>query len=120
MGMNYEVIEPNEVKQGTPAVIKVIGAGGGGSNAVNRMMSSDMRYVDFIVANTDLQALSLQVVWEPAEILRSVKRQRLKTARLLQMLSAVLICCSLQPEWAAARERAPLPSLRKLQKSRAF
>ena len=58
MGMNYEVIEPNEVKQGTPAVIKVIGAGGGGSNAVNRMMSSDMRYVDFIVANTDLQALS--------------------------------------------------------------
>ena len=58
MGMNYEVIEPNEVKQGTPAVIKVIGAGGGGSNAVNRMMTSDMRYVDFIVANTDLQALS--------------------------------------------------------------
>ncbi len=56
--MKYEIIEAHQTKQGTPAVIKVIGAGGGGSNAVNRMMSSDMRYVDFIVANTDLQALS--------------------------------------------------------------
>ena len=59
--MLYEVMEDkvnNEVVDaGTPAIIKVIGAGGGGSNAVNRMMSSNMRYVDFIVANTDLQAL---------------------------------------------------------------
>lgn len=62
MGMLYEVIEANEKKDlvgaETPAIIKVIGAGGGGSNAVNRMMSSSMRYVDFIVANTDLQALN--------------------------------------------------------------
>lgn len=38
-------------------VIKVIGAGGGGSNAVNRMIEAGLRNVDFIVANTDLQAL---------------------------------------------------------------
>jgi len=38
-------------------VIKVIGAGGGGSNAVNRMMEAGLRNVEFIVANTDLQAL---------------------------------------------------------------
>ena len=37
--------------------IKVIGAGGGGSNAVNRMINSNVRGVEFIVANTDKQAL---------------------------------------------------------------
>ena len=40
-----------------PTVIKVIGAGGGGSNAVNRMIEAGLRNVEFIVANTDLQAL---------------------------------------------------------------
>ncbi len=39
------------------AHIKVIGVGGGGSNAVNRMISSNLQGVDFIVANTDGQAL---------------------------------------------------------------
>ncbi|SES73241.1 cell division protein FtsZ [Anaerobranca gottschalkii] len=39
------------------AHIKVIGVGGGGSNAVNRMISSGLKGVDFIVANTDAQAL---------------------------------------------------------------
>ncbi|HOS29243.1 MAG TPA: cell division protein FtsZ [Treponemataceae bacterium] len=41
-----------------PTIIKVIGVGGGGSNAVNRMISAGLRDVEFIVANTDLQALS--------------------------------------------------------------
>ena len=39
------------------AVIKVIGVGGGGGNAVNHMLSSDIEGVDFICANTDAQAL---------------------------------------------------------------
>jgi len=39
------------------AVIKVIGVGGGGGNAVNTMIDHDIRQVDFIVANTDAQAL---------------------------------------------------------------
>lgn len=39
------------------ATIKVIGVGGGGSNAVGTMISSRMKGVDFIVANTDIQAL---------------------------------------------------------------
>lgn len=39
------------------ARIKVIGVGGGGSNAVNRMVRSGLGGVEFIVANTDLQAL---------------------------------------------------------------
>lgn len=41
----------------TPARIKVIGVGGGGGNAVNRMIDAQLRGIEFITANTDLQAL---------------------------------------------------------------
>ena len=40
------------------AKIKVIGVGGGGCNAVNRMIESGLKGVEFIVANTDLQVLN--------------------------------------------------------------
>ena len=40
------------------AVIKVIGVGGGGSNAVNRMIDHGVRGVEFIAVNTDAQALT--------------------------------------------------------------
>jgi cell division protein FtsZ len=40
-----------------PALIKVIGVGGGGCNSVNRMIEAGLRGVDFIAANTDAQAL---------------------------------------------------------------
>ncbi|UDM32476.1 cell division protein FtsZ [Lentilactobacillus laojiaonis] len=43
--------------QNNGAKIKVIGVGGGGSNAVNQMISGDVKGVEFIVANTDVQAL---------------------------------------------------------------
>src|SRR5437867_9822023 len=39
------------------ARIKVVGVGGGGSNAVNRMIGAGLDGIDFLVANTDLQAL---------------------------------------------------------------
>jgi cell division protein FtsZ len=41
------------------AKIKVIGVGGGGGNAVNRMIDAQVEGVEFIVANTDLQALKM-------------------------------------------------------------
>jgi cell division protein FtsZ len=41
------------------AAIKVVGVGGGGSNAVNRMISAGLRGVEFIAINTDAQALAL-------------------------------------------------------------
>lgn len=41
------------------AVIKVIGVGGGGNNAVNRMIEHGVQGVDFIAVNTDAQALNL-------------------------------------------------------------
>ena len=54
--MHIEVIDENV---SSPTVIKVIGVGGGGSNAVNRMIAQDLQNVQFVAANTDLQALKL-------------------------------------------------------------
>ncbi|MGA3323905.1 MAG: cell division protein FtsZ [Terriglobia bacterium] len=45
----------DELRDG--AKLKVIGVGGGGGNAVNRMIAADVKGVDFLVANTDAQAL---------------------------------------------------------------
>ena len=53
--MDIEVLSQQNV---SPTVIKVIGAGGGGSNAVNRMIACGLENVEFIVANTDVQALN--------------------------------------------------------------
>ena len=43
--------------QSQTAIIKVLGVGGGGGNAVSHMVSSGIEGVDFICANTDAQAL---------------------------------------------------------------
>jgi cell division protein FtsZ len=53
------------------AKIKVIGVGGGGGNAVNRMIDANVKGVDFVVANTDLQAL--QMSRAPVKIQLGVK-----------------------------------------------
>ena len=45
----------NNINEG--AVIKVIGVGGGGGNAINRMIEENVKGVEFIAANTDVQAL---------------------------------------------------------------
>ncbi|TVQ39985.1 MAG: cell division protein FtsZ [Spirochaetaceae bacterium] len=60
--MKFEIIEGSASLQdsyGNPTVIKVIGVGGGGSNAVNRMIASGLGNVEFMAVNTDLQALQL-------------------------------------------------------------
>ena len=46
-----------ESDDSSPAVIKVIGIGGGGSNAVNRMIAAGLRGVGYVACNTDLQVL---------------------------------------------------------------
>jgi cell division protein FtsZ len=50
----YDPIGPEQYAQ-----IKVVGVGGGGSNAVNRMINEGLQGVDFIAINTDAQALML-------------------------------------------------------------
>jgi cell division protein FtsZ len=44
------------------SIIKVIGVGGGGSNAVNHMFRQGIRGVDFIICNTDQQALDASAI----------------------------------------------------------
>ena len=52
------MIEFQNEEQSTFATIKVVGCGGGGNNAVNRMVDAGLRGVEFISINTDRQALS--------------------------------------------------------------
>lgn len=47
-----------ETEKDNSAVIKVIGVGGGGCNAVNRMIEAGLKGVQFIAVNTDRQALN--------------------------------------------------------------
>jgi cell division protein FtsZ len=51
-----------ELPQELASIIKVIGVGGGGSNAVNHMFKQGIRGVDFIICNTDRQALDISPV----------------------------------------------------------
>jgi cell division protein FtsZ len=55
--MNFEMLNDKPMVV-NGAVIKVIGTGGGGSNAVNRMIECGLQGVEFIVANTDVQDLN--------------------------------------------------------------
>lgn len=52
--MPFEIDNENDVVQ-----IKVVGVGGGGGNAIDRMIESGIKGVDFIAINTDQQALTL-------------------------------------------------------------
>ncbi|GAB4856454.1 Cell division protein FtsZ [Ancistrocladus abbreviatus] len=45
------------------AKIEVIGVGGGGSNAINRMMENPMKGVEFWIVNTDIQAMRILLVF---------------------------------------------------------
>ena len=46
-----------DTREERPNIIKVIGVGGGGSNAVTHMFTEGIQGVDFILCNTDYQAL---------------------------------------------------------------
>lgn len=55
--MSDETIMPFDFQSGSPSIIKVIGVGGGGGNAVNHMYREGIHDVTFVVCNTDNQAL---------------------------------------------------------------
>ncbi len=61
-----------ELEMDQIAKIKVVGVGGGGCNAVNRMIESGVRGVDFIVANTDLQVLNVSKAETRLQIGKSI------------------------------------------------
>lgn len=76
--MSDETMVPFDFPKDSPHIIKVIGVGGGGGNAVNHMYKEGIHDVTFVVCNTDNQALEespvlrkLQLVakdWEPGTV----------------------------------------------------
>ncbi|MCT4615799.1 MAG: cell division protein FtsZ [Marinifilaceae bacterium] len=59
--MSEELID-FELKQTESSIIKVIGVGGGGGNAVNYMFQQGIKDVDFVICNTDAQALENSMI----------------------------------------------------------
>lgn len=58
--MNIEIFQESgdyNRERSTPTKIKVLGVGGGGGNAINRMIAAGLKNVEYIALNTDLQAL---------------------------------------------------------------
>lgn len=53
----FDIEDTTTGEQATPTVIKVVGVGGAGGNAVNRMIASGLKKVTFVALNTDVQAL---------------------------------------------------------------
>ena len=66
----------NKLEMDQIADIKVIGIGGGGCNAVNRMIDDGLKGVEFIVANTDLQALNVSKADKKLQIGKSITKGR--------------------------------------------
>lgn len=102
--------------------IKVIGVGGGGGNAVNRMVATEVKNVEFIAINTDEHVLrlskasqkiqigeSLQEVRAQALCHRSDRRQPRRAEMKSQHFSRIRIWYLLLPAWAAVQVQALLP-----------
>ena len=53
----FDIADTTTGEQATPTIIKVVGVGGGGGNAVNRMIANGLKKVSFVALNTDVQAL---------------------------------------------------------------
>ena len=62
----------NELQMDQIAKIKVVGVGGGGCNAVNRMIEEGVKSVEFYVVNTDLQVLNLSKATNKIQIGKSI------------------------------------------------
>src|SRR5690349_24297577 len=66
---SYKFDIPKQNSLGTPrSIIKVIGVGGGGSNAVNHMYKQGIKDVEFVVCNTDSQALNSSPIQSKLQI----------------------------------------------------
>ena len=110
------------VEETLGAKIRVIGIGGGGGNALNRMIAAGIDGVDFIAVNTDMQALNgskaptrIQIGNQSTRGLGSGGKPEAgkqaameDTEKLIELLEGSDMV--LPPGWAAARAREPAPS----------
>lgn len=95
-----------------PAIIKVVGVGGGGNNAVNRMIEANIKSASFIAINTDLQALNASKAQhriqigdklthgqgagsEPEKGARSAEESRIAIAESIKDADMVFICAGM-------------------------
>lgn len=61
-GVHEKVLDSSHHNEYNSATIKVVGVGGGGSNAVNRMIASSVDGVEFWIVNTDVQAMRMSPI----------------------------------------------------------
>ena len=88
------------------SIIKVIGVGGGGSNAINHMFQQGIKGVDFVICNTDSQALQnsgvpnkIQLGVNLTEGLGAGAILKLENAQQLKVLKILDACSTLIPRW---------------------
>src|SRR5215472_13543022 len=84
------------------AIIKVIGVGGGGGNAVAHMVTAGIDGVEFMCINTDSQALKHAKVKTALQIGRSDGRRQWRIVTASSSWSRAATCCSSPRAWAAA------------------
>jgi cell division protein FtsZ len=94
----FEIVD----SQVTGPIIKVVGVGGAGGNAVNHMIEQGVQGVEFIAVNTDAQVLARN---------RAPNQIQLGTSGLGAGAKPeeAPTWCSSPPAWAAAPARAPRP-----------
>ena len=73
--METDYDENNNYMMDGTATIKVIGVGGAGNNAINRMIESGIKGVEFIAINTDRQALQLSKASSKIQIGEKLTRE---------------------------------------------
>ena len=114
------MVNPKDIMPSSAAKIKVIGVGGGGGNAVNRMIASEVSGVEFWCVNTDSQALVLSIRSERLQVgqkltrglgaggnpafVKAAEESRDEVANALNHADLVLS----RPAWAAVR-KTPFP-----------
>ena len=103
-----------------PALIKVVGVGGGGNNAVNRMIAANIKSAQFIAINTDLQVLNMSKAQYRIQIGDKLthgqgagadpeKGQKAAEESKLAISEAIKDADMSPPVWAAAPVRARRP-----------
>ena len=92
------------------SILKVIGVGGGGGNAVNFMFSQQIDGVNFIICNTDAQAIALSKVPNKIQLGPHLTQGLGAGANTPMAGRATILSGSRHPAWRQIRDRSAGPS----------